>query len=156
LEFAIAQVDEGFLLEARMRLACPVQDVFDFFANARNLEALTPPFLRFEVLTAGPIIMRVGTLIDYRLRLRGVPLRWRSEISAWQPPRRFVDRQVRGPYRWWIHEHSFEEQGGATLMTDRVRYGVPGGALVHGLLVAPDLRRIWEYRARRIVELLGG
>jgi ligand-binding SRPBCC domain-containing protein len=115
---------------------------------------ITPPFLRFEIVTPDPIILREGSVIDYRLRLRGIPIRWSSEITAWRPPHRFVDTQLRGPYRWWIHEHRFEPAGGGTLMADRVEYGVLGGDIVHRLLVAPDLRRIFEYRARRFAELV--
>ncbi|NIN73326.1 MAG: CDP-paratose 2-epimerase [Gemmatimonadetes bacterium] len=142
------------MLEARTELARPLDEVFDFFANAHNLEALTPPFLRFEILTPDPIILRKGTIIDYRLRLRGIPVRWRSEISVWEPPHRFVDTQLRGPYRWWIHEHRLELAGRGTLMTDRVEYGVLGGDIINRLLVAPDLRRIFAYRAQRVAELI--
>ena len=121
-------------------------EVFPFFADARNLERLTPPWLRFQVLTPERIEMRPGAIIDYRLRLRGVPIRWRSEITAWEPPFRFVDEQRRGPYRLWIHEHRFEERAGRTLASDHVRYAAPGGRLVDRLLVRPDLDRIFEYR----------
>jgi ligand-binding SRPBCC domain-containing protein len=154
MDLSIGRLERGNLLEARSELARPVDDVFDFFANAHNLQALTPPFLHFEILTPDPIIMREGTVIDYRLRLRGIPVRWRSEVTAWEPPQRFVDTQLRGPYRWWIHEHRFDHIGGGTLMTDRVEYGVLGGDLVHRAFVAPDLRRVFEYRAERIADLL--
>ncbi len=101
-----------FELTREVLLPRPLAEVFPFFADARNLERLTPPWLRFEVLTPGRIEMRRGTTIDYRLRLRGVPVRWRSEITAWEPPVRFVDEQRRGPYRLWVHEHRFEERAG--------------------------------------------
>ncbi len=157
MDLSISRRERGYLLEARTELARPLDEVFDFFANAHNLEALTPPFLRFEILTPDPIILRKGTIIDYRLRLRGIPVRWLSEISAWEPPHRFVDTQLRGPYRWWVHEHRFEAaRGGGTLMTDRVEYGVLGGALVNFLLVEPDLRRIWAYRDREVRQHLLG
>ena len=136
-------------------LPSPIDDVFEFFSDAHNLEMLTPPILRFEVLTPAPIRMSVGTLIDYKLRLRGVPVRWQSEITAWEPPRRFVDEQRRGPYRMWVHEHTFVEKDGGTLAEDKVNYAVPGGALVHKLLVARDVRRIFEYRTERLLEALG-
>lgn len=97
--------------------------------------------------------MTQGTRIDYRLRLRGVPVRWQSEITGWEPMRRFVDEQRRGPYRRWIHLHEFGEIGGVTVMRDHVRYAVPGGSLVRRLFVAPDLEKIWDYRARRLREL---
>ena len=141
-------------LETALWLPRPPGEVFPFFADASNLEAITPPLLRFEILTPGPIAMRPGCLIDYRLRLRGCPLRWRTEITAWEPPHGFVDEQRRGPYRAWVHEHRFEDRDGGTRVTDGVRYRVPGGALVDRLLVRRDLRRIFEYRARRIAELL--
>jgi ligand-binding SRPBCC domain-containing protein len=95
--------------------------------------------------------MARGALIDYRLRINGIPVRWRTEISAWDPPVRFVDRQLRGPYRWWIHEHEFIEIDGGTLMRDRVEYGVLGGAIVNRLLVQRQVERIFGYR-RRILE----
>ncbi len=85
-----------------------LDEVFDFFADAGNLELLTPPWLHFEILAPSPVEMREGTLIDYKLRLHGVPIRWQSEITVWQPPFRFVDRQRRGPYRLWVHTHRFE------------------------------------------------
>lgn len=141
-------------------LEAPLDNVFAFFANARNLELLTPPWLRFQVLTEGEIPMEPGTRIDYRLRLRGLPLRWRSEITAWEPPHRFVDEQMKGPYRTWIHEHRFrrEEQPGrgpVVVASDEVRYEAPGGALVHRFLVGPDLRRIFRYRAAVLRERFG-
>lgn len=141
-------------------LAAPLTSVFSFFSNARNLELLTPPWLRFEVVTEGEIPMSRGTRIDYRLRLRGLPLRWRSEITAWDPPHRFVDEQVSGPYRTWTHEHRFdvEERPGrapVVIASDEVRYQAPGGALVNRLLVAPDLKRIFRYRTARLREHFG-
>ncbi|UCF19022.1 MAG: SRPBCC family protein [Gemmatimonadota bacterium] len=150
MALSIEKAERGYLLEARIWLPRPVEEVFEFFCDAGNLETITPPFLRFEILTPLPLTMRAGTLIDYRLRLRGIPVRWRTEITAWEPPTRFVDEQRRGPYRWWIHEHRFGERAGGTEMVDRVRYGVPGGPLVNGLFVARDLRRIFEYRGREI------
>lgn len=123
--------------------------VFDFFADAHNLERITPEFLRFRVLTPAPIPMAAGTLIDYRIGLHGIPVTWKTEITAWQPPDRFVDTQRRGPYRTWIHTHTFEEQDGGTAIHDHVHYVVPGGPLAplaNRLFVAPDVQRIFEYR----------
>jgi ligand-binding SRPBCC domain-containing protein len=131
----------------------PLHELFPFFAEARNLERITPPWLRFEVLTPGPISMRAGALIDYRLRWRGLPLRWRTEIEVWEPPHRFVDRQVRGPYLLWRHEHRFVAHGNGTLATDRIDYAAPGGRLVHRLVVDRDVRRIFEYRRRALLQL---
>ena len=147
-------------LRSSVRLAAPLQEVFAFFADARNLEVLTPEWLRFRVMTEPPPAMAAGVRIDYRLRLRGVPVRWQSEITAWEPPFRFVDEQRRGPYRVWIHEHRFAVERGpggteVVVATDKVRYAAPGGRLVNRLLVAADLRRIFTYRSERLYERFG-
>ena len=132
--------------------------MFPFFADARNLEALTPPLLRFEVVTPDPIEMQVGTLIQYRLRLRGLPVRWLTSIQAWEPPHRFVDVQVRGPYALWHHTHTFEDLGdGTTLMRDLVRYALPFGPLgvaAHSLFVRRDVEAIFDFRREAIGPLL--
>ena len=146
----------SWLLTSRIRLPQPVEELFPFFAEARNLEQITPTWLRFSVLTPEPITMAVGTIIDYRLRWRGLPLRWRSEIAAWEPPRFFVDRQIRGPYRAWHHEHHFTPSGGGTEVEDRVRYAVPFGRLVHGIGVGRDVESIFAFRRHRMVEIFGG
>ena len=145
----------GYALETQLRVRRPVDEVFAVFADAKNLEEMTPPALRFEILTPDPIVMRRGLRLDYRLRLHGIPFAWQSEITVWDPPHRFVDTQRKGPYHWWVHEHIFRADGDWTLVTDRVSYGVPGGRLVHGLLVARDLRNIFRYRALRLRDLLG-
>lgn len=137
-------------LRTRIWLPEPRDRVFEFFADAGNLQLITPPWLRFRILTPRPIAMRNGARIDYRLRLHGVPLRWRSEITDWDPPRRFVDEQLRGPYRAWIHEHEFTERDGGTEVRDRVRYSVPGGSLMDLLVVRRDVRKIFEYRADKL------
>ena len=144
-----------FTLRNEVWLPRSIDEVFEFFSDAYNLETLTPPILRFQVLTPAPIRMAVGTLIDYRLRLRGVPVKWQSEITAWEPLYRFVDEQRRGPYSMWVHEHTFVEKGGGTLAKDKVNYAVPGGALVNKLFVARDVRKIFEYRTERLLEALG-
>lgn len=154
MDFTIERDGSGYALEMRLRIPASVDRVFDIFANAKNLEALTPPALRFVILTPDPIIMRRGLLLDYRLRLHGIPFHWQSEITAWDPPNRFEDSQRKGPYHWWVHEHRFLPDGEGTLMIDRVRYGVPGGWLVNSLFVASDLRNIFRYRAVRIGDLL--
>jgi ligand-binding SRPBCC domain-containing protein len=141
-------------LETELWLPRPREEVFAFFADAVNLELITPPWLRFQILSPLPIAMRQGALIDYRLRLRGVPLGWQTQISVWEPPLRFVDAQLRGPYRRWVHEHLFEESDGGTLCRDRVEYAVPGGWLVERLLVRPDLDRIFAYRRERLKKIL--
>jgi ligand-binding SRPBCC domain-containing protein len=127
-------------------LPAPLDRVFAFFADARNLEKLTPAWLRFEILTEGPITMAPGALIDYRIRWRGIPMRWRTRIESWEPPHRFVDVQVRGPYRLWHHEHVFVERDDGTSVIDRVEYAPIGGALAQRLMVARDVDRIFAHR----------
>ncbi len=131
-------------------LPLPPAKLFPFFGDAANLDAITPAWLHFRIITPPPIIMREGTLIDYRLRVHGLPLRWRTRISAWQPPHRFVDEQLRGPYRQWIHEHTFQPSGGGTLARDVVRYAVPFDALLHRWFVRPDIEKIFEVRAEEL------
>ena len=146
-------------LGRRQRIDLPVADVFDFYADARNLERITPPWLGFEVTTPEPIEMGVGTLIEYRLRLHRVPVRWRTRIEAWESPRRFVDVQVKGPYSLWEHTHEFEEDGPrATIIRDRVRYAIPFGPigeLAERVLVRRDLRQIFDYRRDAVARELG-
>jgi ligand-binding SRPBCC domain-containing protein len=142
------------VLERRQRLAVPAERAFAFFSDARNLEAITPPWLRFQVLTPGAIEMRPGTLIDYRLRLHGIPLKWHTRIAVWEPPRRFVDVQLRGPYALWEHTHTFEPAGPeAVVIGDHVRYALPFGRLgelARRGFVRRDLDRIFDHRMRAI------
>ena len=142
-------------IETEVWLPKPLDIVFLFFADARNLATLTPPWLRFSVLTPGPIQLKPGALIDYRLHLHRIPIRWQSEITAWQPPHRFVDEQRRGPYRCWIHEHTFVEHNGGTLARDRVQYAVSGGSLVNYLFVARDLQRVFAFRKETLIRIFG-
>lgn len=146
------------VLRREQRLPGSPEEVFPFFADARNLEAITPPLLRFRMLTPDPIVMARGTHLRYRLRVRGVPVSWLTEIREWDPPHRFVDEQLAGPYALWHHTHTFEDDGaGATIMRDEVRYELPLGPLgelAHGLLVRRDLERIFDYRAQRVAQLL--
>ena len=147
------------ILEREQRLPGTPAEVFEFFADAHNLEAITPPLLRFRVVTPAPILMGRGTLIRYRLRVRGVPVSWLTEIEAWDPPHRFVDRQVRGPYALWHHTHAFEADGHETVMRDVVRYRIgfgPLGALAAALVVQRDLDAIFAFRAERVRALLSG
>jgi ligand-binding SRPBCC domain-containing protein len=132
----------------------PPGEAFAFFADPRNLEAITPPWLRFRILEA-PAELRRGSLLRYRLRLWGVPVRWRTEITDWQPPRTFTDTQLHGPYRLWVHSHRFVPVDGGTEIFDSVRYRVPGGHLAERLLVGRSLDEIFAYRAKRMAELLG-
>ncbi len=149
------------VLEREQRLPAPPAAVFPFFADARNLEAITPPLLRFRVLTPEPNVMRRGTLIQYRLRLRGIPVSWLTSIQEWDPPHRFVDVQVRGPYALWHHTHEFvpTADGGGTVMTDVVRYAVgfgPLGDLAVAVTVRRDVEAIFDHRRTAIVPLLAG
>ncbi len=136
----------------------PLGEVFAFFSDAANLDVLTPPWLHFRILTPAPIPTHPGAVIDYRLRWHGLPLRWRTEIAVWEPPHRFVDRQIKGPYLRWVHEHTFEERDAGTWMRDRVDYAVPGGplaALLQRWVVGPDVARIFAYRQEQMRELFG-
>jgi ligand-binding SRPBCC domain-containing protein len=147
-----------FELQTEVRVHGSLEAVFPFFADAGNLELLTPPWLSFRILTPRPIVMRVGAIIDYRISLRGLPMRWRSEITAWEPPYRFIDEQRRGPYRLWVHEHTFRQDGPEVVVRDHVRYAVPGGTgierVLHALFVRPDLNRIFRYRVDAMRRLL--
>lgn len=146
-------------LERRQRVDRPLDEVFAFFAEAHNLERITPPWLRFELLGDGPVEMGVGALIDYRLRVHGIPIRWQSRIEEWEPGRGFVDRQLRGPYRLWHHRHWFESERGGTVVGDRVDYALPLGRLgelAHPLFVRRDLKRIFDFRYRAVEAQLGG
>lgn len=147
--------DRGFELRASLWLPRPIEEIFTFFSDAGNLDTITPDHLRFQILTPRPIEMREGLVLDYRLRLRGIPLRWRSLISRWEPPHRFVDEQLRGPYRTWIHEHTFEPCEGGTLCGDVVNYNMIGGRLADSLLVRRDLRGIFRHRCQKLREILG-
>ena len=144
-----------FTLQTELWLPRPPTEVFPFFAEARNLETITPPWLRFEVLTPAPLVMRAGALIDYRIRVHGFPIRWRTEITEWQPPHRFTDVQLRGPYTLWHHTHTFTARDGGTLCGDQVRYRPRGGALVHWLFVRRDVERIFQFREQRLKERFG-
>ena len=145
-----------FELTTSVWVPAPIEGAFQFFSRADNLERLTPAFLNFRILTAGPVAMRAGTIIEYRISLHGLPLAWRSEITEWDPPHRFVDEQRRGPYRRWRHVHGFEAREGGTVVSDRVEYATWGGEIVNRLLVAPDLRRIFAYRQAALAGHFGG
>jgi len=135
------------------------EQVFPFFSDARNLELLTPPWLSFEILTPPPIPMAVGTTIDYRIRLHGLPMRWRTRIARWEPDRAFADEQLRGPYLLWHHTHTFTPCDGGTVLGDEVVMRPKGGplaGLVMNLFVRRDVQRIFEYRARVMAERFGG
>ena len=144
-------------LHVTQYLERPLEEVFEFFAAARNLERITPTWLRFEVLTPEPVAMEVGSLIDYRLRVHGLALGWTSQIEVWEPGVQFVDRQLRGPYGLWHHRHRFERSGAGTSVSDEVHYAVPFGAigeLAHPLFVRRDLERIFDHRHEAVRRIL--
>jgi ligand-binding SRPBCC domain-containing protein len=151
-------VADTYRLETWIWLPLPREAVFHFFADAHNLERITPPFLRFQVQQPAPIVMRQDLRIDYRLRLHGLPLTWQTVITVWQPPLRFVDSQLRGPYSRWVHTHTFEEEDGGTMVRDEVLYALPGPSfvtrIVNRLFVARDVARIFEYRHRALTGIL--
>jgi len=145
-------------LEHAQLVPQPVTEVFAFFAEARNLERITPPWLRFSLRTPGPISMRAGTLIEYELRLHRIPVRWLTVIHEWDEGRGFADHQVRGPYRRWHHQHKFEPVAGGTLVRDTVTYEMPFGplgALAHTAFVRRDLEKIFDYRRDAVARILG-
>ena len=138
------------LLERSQRLALPIEEAYRFFSVAENLELLTPSWLSFRLVTPEPIVMGPGTMLEYRLKLHRVPIRWQARIEVWEPPRRFVDIQLRGPYALWEHTHTFEPtESDEVVIRDRVRYALPFGPLgrlAHSVFVRRDLERIFEYR----------
>ena len=145
-------------LEREQWIPAPLERVAAFFADARNLDDLTPRWLRFRIVTPAPIEMREGARIEYELRLAGVPVRWRTRIATWKPPDAFVDVQERGPYALWEHTHRFRPLGDGVLMSDVVRYAVPLGplgALAHRAGIAAALAAIFDYRFSRIRERFG-
>ncbi len=145
-----------YLLQTQTTLPLDVQRVFAFFSDARHLDRITPAWLHFETKTQPPFGMRPGTRLEFRIRLHGVPMRWVSEITEWNPPHQFVDEQRHGPYRWWMHTHTFRRtpDGSGTEMEDTVHYSAPGGRLLHALLIGRDLRRIFRYRDHALREAL--
>jgi ligand-binding SRPBCC domain-containing protein len=145
-------------LEREQWIAASPERVFAFFADAANLEAITPPWLGFRILSPLPVRMERDARIDYALRLGPLPVRWRTRIARWDPPHAFEDVQERGPYALWEHTHEFRPMAGGVLMSDRVRYRLPLGALgrlVHALAVRSLLAAIFDFRSRRIREIFG-
>ncbi|MEO7674673.1 MAG: SRPBCC family protein [Pyrinomonadaceae bacterium] len=146
-----------YILKRTLTLDLPRAEVFDFFADAGNLERITPPELNFHIITPQPIDIRKGALIDYKLRMRGLPVTWRTEISVWNPPYEFVDQQLKGPYKQWIHTHTFTElERNKTLIEDEVRYRLPLeplGDLAH-FFVVRELNYIFDYRQNAVAEIL--
>ncbi|MGD9347918.1 MAG: SRPBCC family protein [Candidatus Aminicenantes bacterium] len=143
------------ILERETFIPSSIDEVFDFFSRAENLNRITPPWLHFKIRTDTPIHMEKGTFIDYGLRLKGLPVRWRSQITGWDPPLSFEDTQIKGPYKTWIHHHRFRRENGGTVMRDSVEYVVPGGILeplIH-FFVRRDLERIFDYRECSLIKI---
>jgi len=149
---------QEYQLVREQHIPASLETVFRFFTDAANLDYLTPPWLHFRIKTPLPITMQTGTLIDYTIRWRLVPVRWRTENLDWSPPFQFVDQQIRGPYRLWHHTHTFQENKSGTFMTDTVRYALPFGwlgRLSHAAVVHRDLQAIFDYRYQKIAERFG-
>jgi ligand-binding SRPBCC domain-containing protein len=147
----------SYILQREQWFPPPIKEVFAFFADARNLEVITPPWLNFRILTADPIAMGAGTFIEYQIRWHGIPMRWMTEIRSWDPPNGFVDVQLRGPYRHWEHTHTFQASEGGTLMRDVVNYVLPFGylgQLAQAWFVKGDLETIFDYRATKVSETM--
>ena len=142
-----------FLFESQRTVERPITEVFEFFSNAHNLAEITPPELHLEILTPAPIEMFAGTLIDYRLKLHGIPLRWQTEITEWNPPHFFLDEQRRGPYRLWRHTHTFDETENGVIVGDSVEYAVWGNTIVNKFFVRPDIEKIFAYRSEQLDEI---
>ena len=154
-----AQLNRFHTLRREQWIPLPVDEVFAFFSDARNLGEITPPWLGFRILTPRPIRIAAGTKIRYRLGWHGIPMNWKTEIRRWDPPFCFVDAQMSGPYRLWHHTHRFEASGGGTRMTDVVRYRLPFGVIgrvTHAIEVRRDVELIFDYRFQRIGDLFGG
>ena len=146
------------IFEAETTVPAPRDDVFPFFADAANLGRITPPSMGFHILTPPPIVMREGALIDYTIRLHGIPMRWRTRIARWNPPHEFVDEQLKGPYRTWVHRHTFTETpDGQTILRDHVRYALPLPPFGQIALpwVRAQIKGIFAYRQKVISEMFG-
>lgn len=147
------ELGKVYRLSAKTVLSAPLDSVFAFFSDASNLQKLTPPWIGFRILTHLPIEMKQDALIDYRISLHGLPIKWRTKIEVWDPPNRFVDLQLSGPYKLWHHTHSFTSCMGGTEMSDEVLYWPIGGVLANRFLVEKDVRRIFEFRDQEIQRL---
>jgi ligand-binding SRPBCC domain-containing protein len=149
-------VSQTYQLIREQWLPQDLEATFAFFSRPENLQEITPPFLGFHIVRAEKEL-HAGSLIEYKLKIRGVPMRWLTEIEIWEPPFRFVDNQLRGPYKLWHHEHRFAEKDGGTLISDRVDYALPFGVLgqlAHRLMVRRDVEGIFDFRQQRLTELL--
>jgi ligand-binding SRPBCC domain-containing protein len=147
------------ILERTQIVQRTLAETFGFFSDPLNLERLTPAFLKFKFLTPPPPEVRPGTIIDYQIRLYGLPVHWRTRIEVVEPPNRFVDVQEKGPYALWRHSHNFKAIGGATEMSDRVEYAMPLGPLgdlAYHLFVARSLAQIFDYREHELAAVMSG
>lgn len=146
----------AYLLQTHSSMPLDVWRVFTFFRDARNLDRIVPPWWSRDMQTEGPHDLRPGSMLTYRRRLFGLRVRWQTEITMWNPPHQFVEEQRSGPYEWWVHTHTFTPiEDGGTAIEDEVNYSPRGGALRHGLILAPDLRRVFRARDRALREALG-
>jgi ligand-binding SRPBCC domain-containing protein len=149
---------QAHTLTFETKLYRSLDEIFDFFSNSENLNKVTPTDVAFSMLTPTPIKMQVGTLINYRIKLMGIPFFWRTHINVWEPPYRFVDEQLNGPYVFWHHEHIFEQKDGYVLMTDKLHYLSPGWflePLINRFFVTPQIKKIWGYRDQQFKKLFG-
>ena len=145
-----------YLFSSSLTIYRPRDEVFAFFADAENLERITPPELGFHIVTPGPLDIKKGTLIDYKLSMHGIPFGWRTEITKWEPPFEFEDTQLSGPYKQWIHRHTFTEpEPGTTLMEDNVRYRLPLEPLgdIANFFIERQVKSIFEYRNRVVADV---
>lgn len=147
-------------LHREMWVPLPLETVFAFFSNPANLELVTPPWVGFRILSKLPVAMKKGLLLDYAIRIHGIPLKWRSEITEWEPPLRFADLQIKGPYAIWHHQHKFEARHGGTLVIDEVEYAIPlswmpGSGLIERFLVRPDVEKIFAHRRGALLRHFG-
>ncbi|MGD9789272.1 MAG: SRPBCC family protein [Phycisphaerales bacterium] len=144
------------MLEVSQWLPVTPDELWPFFTDIANLERITPDWVNFKILTPPGTPVHEGVILDYRIRIRGVGVHWRTRISAFDPPHRFVDEQIKGPYSLWRHEHRFHEERGGTRCLDRVDYRSPLGVILHPMFVDRDVRRIFEFRAQALRKLFGG
>ncbi len=144
------------IFQTEFILNAPIGEVFSFFSKAENLGLMTPNWLKFKILTPTPILIKKGCLIDYRIKILGIPVKWKTEITCWEPPHRFIDEQLKGPYKIWKHEHQFIEHNNQTKMIDRVNYQVPGwflSQIIHKFFVRNAVKNIFEFRSNVIRHL---
>ena len=149
---------QSYVLRCEMKVARPIAETFVVFENPHNLARITPPWLNFKV-QHGPLEMHQGLEIDYTIHWLGLPIRWRTIVTSYDPPKRFIDLQARGPYRLWHHVHRFAAHGDGAVVSDEVTYVLPLGWLgrmAHSLIVKRQLLGIFRYRQKALAAMLGG